>query len=171
MIDPSIVSLLKYLKMLTEIHNKVLQLHPNFHLDHIHRKAHGVNCLGMTVLRCLSAESASHLGCGHFGPSSPPRGAVQPKSSGPKANFADKHSSHDAMTLSFDPSIRIKSNTPCQKKIKKTMTTQKQPDLQIQGLFPLGCRSAWRRADTPLPLAGLRGSSKSIKSKDMKKSM
>lgn len=119
MIDPSIVSLLKYLKMLTEIHNKVLQLHPNFHLDHIHRKAHGVNCLGMTVLRCLSAESASHLGCGHFGPSSPPRGAVQPKSSGPKANFADKHSSHDAMTLSFDPSIRIKSNTPCQKKIKK----------------------------------------------------
>ena len=47
------------------------------------------------------------------------------------------------------------------------MKTQKQPDLQIQGLFPLGCRSAWRRADTPLPLAGLRGSSESIKSKDM----
>ena len=79
MIDPSIVSLLKYLKMLTEIHNKVLQLHPNFHLDHIHRKAHGVNCLGMTVLRCLSAESASHLGCGHFGPSSPPRGLCSRK--------------------------------------------------------------------------------------------
>lgn len=95
------------------------------------------------------------------------RGAVQPKSSGPKANFADKHSSHDAMTLSFDPSIPIKSNTPCQKKIKNHENSEATRLEQIQGLFPLGCRSAWRRADTPLPLAGLRGSSESIKSKDM----